>query len=182
MKGRDWIIPALCAALFIVLIWPLRGSIVDDTYIHLQYARNVSMYGELSFNRGDPTYGATSPLWVFILALLHRAGLDIVTWCRILSWMFGIASIALVHACVTALSGRRSYAAAAALVMASEGWLLRWSAVGMETSFAVFMILGALALCCHLKDSPRRSALFGLLLFGAALSRPEECGPPRGIL
>jgi hypothetical protein len=173
MKGRDWIVPVLCAALFIVLILPLRGSIVDDTYIHLQYARNVSTHGELSFNRGDPTYGATSPLWVFMLALCHRAGLDIATWCRILAWLFGIASIVLVYACMISLSGRRSYAGAAALITASDAWLLRWSAVGMETSFAVFMILCALFLCCRRIDSARWSALFGLVLFGATLSRPE---------
>jgi hypothetical protein len=63
-------------ALFAVLIMPLRKTLVDDTYIHLVYARNLAEAGEFSFNRGDPTYGATSPLWVGLLAAVHLLKFD----------------------------------------------------------------------------------------------------------
>ncbi|MDD4858023.1 MAG: hypothetical protein PHD74_07940 [Candidatus Krumholzibacteria bacterium] len=146
---------------------------MDDTYIHLQYARNLAEAGELSFNRGEPTYGATSPLWVALLALFDRTGADLTIACRLLAWLFAIASIVLVYRITEALDGRTWAPLASSLIIASEAWLLRWSAVGMETSFAAFMILLAIDLSRSAARSSARSALFGLVLFLGVLSRPE---------
>jgi arabinofuranosyltransferase len=163
----------LAAALFAVLLLPLRNAIVDDTYIHLQYARNLAATGELSFNRGEPTYGATSPLWVGILALLAKAGADPLVSCRMLAWLFAAASIALVYRVAASGGGGAWTAAAAALTLAAEAWFVRWTAVGMETSFAVFMTLVVMDLARSAARSAGRSALLGAALFLAALSRPE---------
>ena len=173
MKRNDLLILALCAALFFVLVIPLGGAVVDDTYIHLQYARNLAETGELAFNRGDPTYGATSPLWVLLLACVYRAGGDLLLSCRILSWLFAVGSIALVYRLALAIAGRTAAPAVSALICACEAWFVRWSVVGMETSFAVFMVLLAITAAFSAARSPARSALFGLVLFLAVLSRPE---------
>jgi arabinofuranosyltransferase len=172
MKHNEALVVCIAAAIFAVVVLPLRGSVVDDTYIHLQYARNLAETGQLSFNRGDPVYGATSPLWVFLLAAVDRAGGDLLVSCRVLSWLFAVGSILLVYRLAAALGGRGA-AASAALVLACEAWFVRWSAVGMETSFAVFMILLALEAGLDAPRSARRSALFGLVLFLAVLARPE---------
>lgn len=173
MSGTDWILAAAAALLFVVLALPLANCLVDDTYIHIQYARNLAETGQLAFNRGDPTYGATSPLWVFVLSVVYRLGGDLLVWCRALSWIFAIAVIVLLYRIVRGLTGRREAALSAALIMAAEAWFVRWTAVGMETSFAVFMVLAAYAASFRVMRSYARSALFGLLLFLAVLSRPE---------
>ncbi len=173
MRREDIRNVALGAVLFAVLLLPLRDTVVDDTFIHLQYARNLAAAGELSFNRGDPTYGATSPLWVGLLALFARAGADLLVWCRVLSWLFAAASIVLVYRISAAAGGRPWTPVAAALMLASEAWFVRWSAVGMETSFAVFMTLAVIDLARNAARSAGRSALLGAALFLAALSRPE---------
>ncbi|MDD3642142.1 MAG: hypothetical protein PHQ19_01575 [Candidatus Krumholzibacteria bacterium] len=173
LRRGDYAVIGACVLLFAAMSLPLAGSMIDDTYIHLQYARNLAGDGQLAFNRGDPSYGATSPLWVGILAVLLRAGLDATLWCRILSWLSGAAVIALLYRFVLRLGGRRGPAAAAAAIAACEAWLLRWSATGMETSLAALVVL--LCLCASLDaDSGRRGAVrFGLLLMLAALARPE---------
>ena len=74
---------------------------------------------------------------------------------------------------LTAIATRAAAAFAAALMLASEAWFVRWSAVGMETSFAVFMTLLVVALARAAARSAFRSALLGGALFLAALSRPE---------
>ena len=173
MQREDIRNVALGAALFAVLLLPLRDTVVDDTFIHLQYARNLAAAGELSFNRGDPTYGATSPLWVGILAIFARMGADLLIWCRVLSWLFATASIVLIYRITAAAGGRPWTPVAAALMLASEAWFVRWSAVGMETSFAVFMTLVVMDLARPAARSAKRSALLGVALFLAALSRPE---------
>lgn len=160
------------AVLFVVLAMPLRSSLVDDTYIHLQYARNLAEAGEFSFNRGDPTYGATSPLWVFILSAVYRLGGDLEFFCRVLSWASTIAIIVLVYSLTARIAGRGA-AACAALITAADAWLVRWTAVGMETSFAAFMVLAALMASFSAMRSYTRSLIFGLFLLFAVLSRPE---------
>ncbi len=49
-----------------------RAFPLDDAYIHLCYARNLAQGNGFSFNPGEPSFGTTSPLWVFILALFIR--------------------------------------------------------------------------------------------------------------
>ncbi len=164
---------AACVALFAAASIPIAGSITDDTYIHMQYARNLAEAGELSFNRGDPSYGATSPLWVGILALVHLSGGDLAAWARILSWSAGVLSIVMLYFFVMKLDGRRLVAGSAAAVLACEAWLLRWSATGMESSFAMLAVLVCLFAAVTATRSTLRSALFGLLLFMACLARPE---------
>ncbi|HER43387.1 MAG TPA: hypothetical protein ENO08_02900, partial [Candidatus Eisenbacteria bacterium] len=160
-------------ALFVVLVYPLRETLVDDTYIHLVYARNLAETGELSFNRGEPAYGATSPLWVGLLALLYGAGADPIAGCRVLSWLSALCSIALVFRLARRAGCDHFAAVCAAFVMSAEAWFLRWSAVGMETSFATLAVLFALDRAFSAGGGARDAVLFGLALFAAALARPE---------
>ncbi len=173
MRKPDWVIVLAAAVLFAALAMPLRSSLVDDTYIHLQYARNLAEAGELSFNRGDPTYGATSPLWVLILSAVYRLGGDLVFFCRAFSWASAALVIVLVYTLAGRIAGKGTAAVAAAFVMAADAWLLRWTAVGMETSFAALMVLAALTASFSACRSYGRSLIFGLLLLFAVLSRPE---------
>ena len=169
----DIAVIAGCIALFAAASLPIAGSMTDDTFIHMQYARNLAETGELSFNRGDPSYGATSPLWVGMLALVYLAGGDLATWIRIFSWAAGALSIVILYFFVLKLDGRRLVAGAAAAVLACEAWLLRWSSTGMESSFSLLAVLVCLFAAVTATRSVGRSALFGLLLFLAFLARPE---------
>jgi 4-amino-4-deoxy-L-arabinose transferase-like glycosyltransferase len=169
----DIAIIAACVALFAAASLPIAGSMTDDTFIHMQYARNLAETGELSFNRGDPSYGATSPLWVGILALVYLAGGELATWIRIFSWAAGALSVLVIYFFVLKLDGRRLVAGAAAAVLACEAWLLRWSSTGMESSFSLLAVLVCLFAALTATRSTGRSALFGLLLFLACLARPE---------
>ncbi|MBN2072067.1 MAG: hypothetical protein JW814_11490 [Candidatus Krumholzibacteriota bacterium] len=173
MKRSDYLVVTASVALMIILALPLRGSITDDTYIHMQYARNLVEAGELSFNRGEPTYGATSPLWVLLLATVYRLGGEMALWSRILSLFFGVASIYMVYRFMIAI-GMGSYPSAiASAIFASEAWVIRWSMVGMESSMAVFIVIAAVMAALGATRSLRRSMLFGALLFLAYLARPE---------
>jgi hypothetical protein len=173
MKYRAFYLLFAALVLFVLLFLPLRGTLVDDTYIHLVYARNLADLGELSFNTGEPTYGATSPLWVALLALVRLMGGDLIVWCGLLSVLFALGSIALLYRVLLRISGDGTLASAAALLFSAEAWVVRWSAVGMETSFALFVVILALLASLSAAGSRRGSALFGILLFCAVLTRPE---------
>lgn len=173
LRRGDWAVIGACVLVFAAMSLPIAGSLIDDTYIHLQYARNLARDGQLAFNRGEPSYGATSPLWVGILAVLSRAGLETTLWCRILSWLSGAAVIVLLYRFVMRLDGRGGASAAAAAIVACDAWLLRWSSTGMETSLAALVVLLCLSASLDAASGIRGAVRFGALLMLAVLARPE---------
>jgi len=67
------------------------GFPLDDPWIHLQFARNLRLYGAFSYFRGDMvTAGSTSPLYTLLLA----AGFFLTSNEMMLSYVLGIASFA----------------------------------------------------------------------------------------
>ena len=54
---------ALGFAIVLILSWPLRHHVVDDTFVHLQFARHLAQGSGPVFNPGEHVYGCTSPLW-----------------------------------------------------------------------------------------------------------------------
>lgn len=173
LEAIDAAVVVVCAAVFFVAGLPVHGCLTDDTYIHLQYARNLAETGDLAFNRGEPSYGATSPLWVGLLALLRLAGADPERWIAALSIIAGASTVALTYLLVMRVEGRRPAAAAAALIIAFEAWMLRWSGTGMETSLAVLTVAWVLYLALHREMGAGRSLLLGAAMFLAFLARPE---------
>jgi hypothetical protein len=168
----------LLAALAVVYaagcLW-LGPGVTDDTYIHLQYARNWAERGELAFNPGEPSNGATSPLWILSLALLRWLGLwghDPVVAARALAWASSLGAILVLYTWAAGALGRR-LAPAVAAALAVDAWLVRWASVGMETSLVVLCVLVALRASARAFASPRAAAGAGAACGLAALARPE---------
>jgi len=159
--------------LLIILYYPLRGAIVDDTFIHLQYARNLVRLHELSFNPHEPTYGATSPLWVLILTLTFILNLDPVVACRVFSISIAAASVVLLGRFVYLITRDRLTAVVSALILAGEAWFVRWSSVGMETSLAVLMMIIVMHTVLSAGRSKVHSLVNAFVMFLAVLARPE---------
>jgi hypothetical protein len=49
----------------------LKGFPLDDAWIHMVYGRSVARWGYLAYNEGLPASGSTSPLWAYVLGLIH---------------------------------------------------------------------------------------------------------------
>ena len=45
------------------------GFPLDDSWIHLTYARNLAVFGEWAFQPGKPSAGSTAPLWTALLSI-----------------------------------------------------------------------------------------------------------------
>ena len=144
-----------------------RDSIMDDTFIHLQYARNLRAAGEIAFNHGEPSLGATSPLWMLLLAATGAG----VTLARLLSVAAGAGAVLAFGALAARTLRQPAWALAATVTWAGSLWLVRHAPNGMETTLAVCLFLMALVL------RPRTDRVgaigFGLALAGAILVRPE---------
>ncbi len=161
-----WVLAAL-------LMWPLRGYLTDDTFIHLQYARNLAAGQGLVFNVGERVYGSTSPLWVVLLADAMALGFDGLTAARAIGAAATLASIALFLQLVRRTVQTPALRAAATLAWAGNAWMLRWSLSGMETPLAVALTLAGFVAFTEGKQWGARPVRTGALWTLAALTRPE---------
>jgi arabinofuranosyltransferase len=155
--------------LFALGVFAFRTAIMDDTFIHLQYARNLRAAGELAFNRGEPSLGASSPLWVLLLAATGVGE----TGARLLSLACGAFSVLVFASLARRVIGRPAWARAATLAWAGNVWLVRHAPNGMETMAAVLLVLVAVELRSRGGKHAARDVLLGLALAGAVLARPE---------
>lgn len=132
---------ALAFAVFSVgaaFLWPY---VTDDTWIHLRYAKHLLERGEYAFNPGDPTYGSTSPLWVFGLVFLMKVGLAPLAAARVLGLVVGVAKVLVADRLLARLSLPTGWRPWLLLLVASDAWFLRWTMSGMETPLAELLML-----------------------------------------
>jgi len=141
---------------------------LDDTYIHLQYARLLADGYPFHYVAGEGyTTGATSPAYVALLALLFKVGLGGTT----ATYVIGAISLALAAAGAGVAASRlagglRPALGAAGLVLAS-GYFACNALSGMETGIYAAVLVCAFA--WTLEPRPWLPAILALL----PLLRPD---------
>ncbi len=178
-----WTFLALAAALGAVAVKQVLAAAgapampLDDSYIHLQFARSFAEGHPFVYSPGAaPVAGATSLLWPLLLAipqLIGARGLDVVPW----AWAFGFAALGLqayeaTRAAQKLVSRELSWVAGVlVLAFSANTW---FAGSGMEV-----VPLGYLLLRCARRAAEwhegERERLWELLLlaFLTAILRPE---------
>ncbi|HEX3177097.1 MAG TPA: hypothetical protein VHZ49_10510 [Methylomirabilota bacterium] len=172
---RDDLIVGLAAA--VPLAWMLArehaiagapGFPLDDSWIHLHFARHLAEGAGFAYNLGQPVSGSTAPLWTLLLAagaLVAGATLAMV---KTLGVAAGIAAALVVRRAALAFGAPPAAALSAAVTLLWTG-AFAWGALsGMEVMLAALLV-GA-ALLALARDATWATALAGAL---AALARPE---------
>jgi hypothetical protein len=149
------------------------GFPLDDSWIHLQFARNLVAGNGLSYNPGELVTGSTSPLWTALLSLLYYLPGSLVVWTKLLGIALHLAAVDATWRLGRELGLRRGLAALAAGLTLATSWMV-WSALsGMEIPLFIFLSLQGMIL--HLRerrDATRPPLSLGVLAV-AALARPE---------
>lgn len=146
---------------------------IDDTYIHLQYARNLSAGNGFRFDAGEPpVYACSSPLWVMLLSVPYRAGLGGPVTARLLSSLSAGAAAILSWAAARRFTrGAAAFAVPAVmLICMADPWMIRWGASGMEAPLAAAAVTAWFLSASSGGAAPR---LTGILAGTAFLLRPE---------
>ena len=189
---RRWvalILGILVLALGLVVTYRLEagpGYPLDDSWIHLAFARHLAHGAGFGINPGQASTGSTAPLWALLLSAGFVMGADHTIW----PWLLGAFCLA-ASGVATALAIHRVTAAArpeSATGPRTAAWIggllvvatpvLVWSAAGaMEVP--LFTALMMLAWAAQAQDRARGSerwqisALWGIPAGLAALARPE---------
>ena len=148
---------------------------LDDTFIHLQYGRQIGEGEWFRYNDGDPvSTGASSFLYVLVLGAAHFlgvAGTNLLAFAIILgAALFALASL-LGYRLGRRLAGERAGLWSGVLIAANGAFA--WGATsGMEVALFSVLILGTLLAFLH-ELSSGRFLLTPILAALAALTRPE---------
>ena len=150
------------------------GFTLDDSWIHLQFARTIYEGNPWEYSPGYPSTGSTSPLWSVILSVLFYFSSDPVglAWgVYIISMGFYIASSFAVGLIVQEYTESISWGILAILgfvIIPRNTWLML---SGMETPLFVFVLL--LSIIVLDRTETKYDLLLGVLVGIAYLSRPE---------
>jgi len=151
---EPWVIIAV-AALVAVLYYLIVSALIfrvgfplDDSWIHLTYARNFAEHGDWAFRLGQRSAGSTAPLWTVLLSIGFLIKLAPYVWTYLLGWtvltLLAVCAENAVRKLVAAYKPRIPWAG----LFFVFAWHLTWSAVsGMETllhGLIIFVVLAAL--------------------------------------
>ncbi len=149
------------------------GFPLDDSWIHLVFARSLAAGHGLMFNPGELVAATTAPLWTALLGLVALLPGSPLLWTKLLGIAAQAASagVALGLARRLGFSPRRALLAAG--LVALSDWLV-WSALsGMEVNLCVLLTLSGMARHLDERRQPDSAPLAFVLFALAGLARPE---------
>ncbi len=147
------------------------GFPLDDSWIHLTYARNLAERSEWSFQPGQLSAGSTAPLWTLLLAAGFWLHLGPYVWTYLLGELVLLAIALVAEYTVRRLSpDYRPRVPWVGLFFVAE-WHLQWAALsGMETLLQALLATSVLAL---LMTGTRRYLVLGILTGVSVWVRPD---------
>jgi arabinofuranosyltransferase len=168
IEPREGIILLLLMGVFVIHAINI-DFIQDDSFISYRYAKNLINGHGLVFNPGERVEGYTNFLWIILLSLFARAGLDMLVVSRVLGVAFGAISLFMVYKISSLFFPKKDWIFAffTPLLLVFNSALAYWSISGMETSLFLMLVLLTIYLYFH---DQRLVVLFCVL---ATLTRPE---------
>jgi len=162
--------PFLLLAITLAAGLPYFPQFQGDSYIHYQYAMNLSRGMFMQFNPGEPSGGTTAPLWTMMLSVVYlltgKGLMDIGAKVLGLLFAFGTGMMLLALAREFKPPEKEDYLLPFLLVL--DPYYMFWAGSGMEASAAAFAL--ALGFFLFIR---KRNWLAGLAMGLALLLRPE---------
>jgi len=150
----------------------LHGVPLDDTWIHLVYARSFAEHGRFYYNPGVQEAGMSSPFWVILLAASYKLGALFgwsPQWCaKGLSALCGWGAAIATRRLALALGASQMVSACAGLLVVLEPNLVygQWS--GMEAPLASLLLMLAVHAAVE-----QRHGVCGVILGLLVITRGE---------
>jgi arabinofuranosyltransferase len=176
--ARDLVVVATAFAATVGVFWAAQWRVagtagwssfpLDDSWIHLQFARNLAAGQGFAYNPGVAVGGSTAPLWTLLLAGAYALGGPHPFWAKLLGAAATLATALLAHHLAWRWTADRALALLVGVVAAIAGPAVWGALSGMEVALAALLVTGAIA--CHTAGRDiATAALLGL----SALARPE---------
>ena len=166
---------AVAVACFVLKTRQLAGTVgvgafpLDDSWIHMQFARNLAEGHGFAYNPGVPVSGSTAPLWTLALGGIFALLGAHPSIAKALGLAAALATAWLAGWLAEVWTDRPELGLLAALLTALSGPMVWGALSGMEVALAALLVTAAMLL--HAAGwTAAASAALGL----AALARPES--------
>ena len=172
------------AAAFGILLYYYSKSfnfIQDDSFITFRYVKNFTDGLGLVFNAGEYVEGYTCFLWVMLLSLVRKLGINFIAWSQTLGIIASLLTLLYTYLISARMFPKDkdsfynlSFSLIAVILLASNGSFAYWTVSGMETGLFGFLI--TLGVYLYLKENQKASAAIpysSIAFLLAALTRPE---------
>ena len=171
MKGRGLTLAAPAAALvvavalFLLRTRQLAGPVgfatfpLDDSWIHLHFARNLAEGRGFAYNPGVPVSGSTAPLWTLALGGLFGLFGSHLALAKALGFLAALGAAWLAGRLAETWTGRRRLALLASALTALAGPMVWGALSGMEVTLAALLVTAALVLNARARPMPAAIAL-----------------------
>ncbi len=147
---------------------------VDDAFISLRYARNLSSGNGLVFNIGERVEGYTNFLWIIIVSLFIRLGADPVVTAKILGVIFSLGTLYLLWSLSPIfLPGKPWLRNVPALLMVTTASFSIYAVSGLETIMFCFLLTLAFKFFIREETAIGSFQISWIILFLLTLTRPE---------
>lgn len=180
MRGRPLGLAASSVALALAVGWFLLKTRqiagftgvaafpLDDSWIHMQFARNLAEGRGFAYNPGVPVSGSTAPLWTLLLGGAFAVFGSQPALAKVLGLAAALTTAWLAGRLAEVWTGRRELGLLASVLTALAGPMVWGALSGMEVSLAALLVCASLLL--NARGSPWAAAgALGL----AVLARPE---------
>lgn len=147
----------------------VSGFPLDDSWIHLQFARNLAEGQGFAYNPGVPVSGSTAPLWTLLLGALFRLVGSEPLIAKVAGTAAALAAAWLAARLTLEWTADHGAAAVAGMLTALAGPVLWGALSGMEVTLAAGLVTGGL-----LAHVTGRDLAAAALLALAVLARPES--------
>ena len=161
--------------IFIVLSFYEYGSfkLVDDTYIYLQYARNIIYHHQVAFNLDEKSYAFTSPLWLTLIVIGSLVSGTSLYIPEILSVLFSSGTIVVWWYLLKKYDLSNQSITFLILFILLDPNLLKHSHIGMEAALSYFLSSLLLYICFFTKNK-WKPQIIGAIVGLFYLVRPES--------
>ncbi|NLG28083.1 MAG: hypothetical protein GX557_09240 [Chloroflexi bacterium] len=153
---------ALVVAVLLGWAWSNR-FVQDDAFISFRYARNLSEGRGLTWNAGERIEGYTNFMWVLLMALPIRLGLDPVLAAYALGLACYAGSLLLSYALARELCGSRWQALLVPLLIGLNHTFSSYATGGLETQLQACALSGAALLTVRVIQRGERGVARQLL-------------------
>jgi hypothetical protein len=146
----------------------VSGFPLDDSWIHLHFARNLAEGAGFAYNPGRPVAGSTAPLWTLLLGGVAAVAGASVAMAKVVGVACAVGAASLTRRAALAWGASPAVSVAAGIALLWTG-PMAWGALsGMEVTLAALLV--AATLVAHAAD---RAWLTATLAALALATRPE---------
>jgi len=149
----------------------LKGFPLDDAWIHMAYGRSIAAGGFPAYNAGIPATGSTSPLWGYVIGLIHLLSSNpalIVLGVKCVGAVCHAFSAWALYRIIKRLSSSNAAGLICGVILGLSPALAASSISGMEISLGC-----ALCLWGFERYLQKRFLAAGIMFGLAGLTRPE---------